>query len=367
LEQRRAYRRRGGHIGYVEQARQVAEAKKDPDCGWLAQAPSHVVQQTLRDLDRACRSNGTWKVRWRSRSRSTPSFRFPDPKQIEVRRLSRRWGEVRLPKLGWVRFRWTRPLGGTIRTATVRKDGGRWYISFCVDDGVAPVGPNGKPPVGVDRGVAVAVATSDGWLRDREFITAGESRRLKRLQQRLARQQDKRSNRRKATKAKIAALNARIRARRADFIAWTATRLTRDHGLVVVEGLKVRAMTASARGTVDAPGANVRQKAGLNRAILAKGWAGLVTTLEHVARYHGTEIVKVDPAYTSQTCNACRHIAPESRESQAVFRCVACGHEDHADVNAARNILAAGLAVTGRGDLANGRSAKRQPPERHAA
>jgi putative transposase len=126
-------------------------------------------------------------------------------------------------------------------------------------------------------------------------------------------------------------------------------------------------MTASARGTVDAPGRNVRQKAGLNRAILAKGWGGFLLRLEHVAGYHGTEIVKVDPAYTSQTCHACKHIAPESRESQAVFRCVACGHEDHADVNAAKNILAAGLAVTGRGDLAVGQSAKRQPPMRHAA
>jgi putative transposase len=368
LEQRREYRRRGAHIGYVEQARQMAQAKKDPACGWLAEAPSHVLQQTLRDLDRACRAHGTWKVRWRSKSRSVPSFRFPDAKQIQVRRVCRRWGEVRLPKLGWVRFRWTRPVGGEIRNATVRRDGGRWYISFCVEDGVQKAAPSGKPPVGVDRGVTVAVATSDGWLRDREFVTPGEAKRLKRLQQRLARQKDKWSNRRKDTKAKIAVVNARIWARRADFIAWTANRLVRDHGLIAVEDLRVSAMTVSARGTVHAPGTNVRQKAGLNRAILAKGWAGLVTTLEHVARYHGAQIVKVDPAYTSLTCHACRHIARESRESQAVFRCVACGQEDNADVNAARNILAAGLVVTGgRGDLANGRSAKRQLPVRHAA
>jgi putative transposase len=162
-------------------------------------------------------------------------------------------------------------------------------------------------------------------------------------------------------------LNARVRARRADFIAWTAGRLVRDHGLVVVEDLRVSAMTRSAKGTAEAPGRRVRQKAGLNRAILAKGWAGLVTTPEHVARYHGAQIVTVDPAYTSLTCHACTHIAGESRESQAVFRCVACGHEGDADVNAARNILAAGLAATGRGDLAIGRSVKRQPPVRHAA
>ncbi|MEW2386198.1 zinc ribbon domain-containing protein [Micromonospora sp. NPDC047707] len=75
-------------------------------------------------------------------------------------------------------------------------------------------------------------------------------------------------------------------------------------------------------------------------------------------------MVKVNPAYTSQTCNACTHVARQSRESQVVFRCVACGHQDNADVNAAKNILAAGLAVIGRGDLAAGRSTKRQPPQR---
>ncbi|MFG3701311.1 RNA-guided endonuclease InsQ/TnpB family protein [Micromonospora sp. NPDC047620] len=187
LEQRREYRRRGGFIGYVEQARQLADAKKDPHCAWLADAPSHTLQQTLRDLDRACKTHGTWKVRWRSKSRTAPSFRFPDPHQIAVHRLSRRWGEVRLPKVGAVRFRWTRPVGGAIRSATVSRCGGRWLISFCVEDGVSEAVPNGKPPVGVDRGVAVAVATSDGELCDQEFVTPGEAVRLKRLQQQLSR------------------------------------------------------------------------------------------------------------------------------------------------------------------------------------
>nr|WP_274534528.1 transposase [Micromonospora sp. CB01531] len=372
LEQRRMYRRRGGFVGYNEQARQVAEAKKDPDCAWLADAPSHTLQQTLRDLDHACKAHGTWKVRWRSKARTAPSFRFPDRSQIAVRRVSRRWGEVRLPKFGLVRFRWSRPLGGVLRNATVSRDGGRWYISFCVEDGVTKAAPNGRPPVGVDRGVAVALATSDGGLDDQEFVTPGEAARLKRLQQRLSRSlrvhdRNRGSKRRDATRAQLGRLNARIRARRRDFAAQTAVRLVREHGLVAVEGLRIKNMTASAKGTVEQPGRNVRQKAGLNRAILSKGWGGFLLKLEHAARYHGAKIEKVNPAYTSQTCNACKHVAPESRKSQAVFRCVACGHQDHADVNTAKNILAAGLAVTGRGDLADGRSAKRQPPELIAA
>ncbi|MFF5211512.1 RNA-guided endonuclease InsQ/TnpB family protein [Streptosporangium sp. NPDC000396] len=364
LEQRRAYRQCGTCIGYVEQARQMADAKKD--FPWLAEAPSHTLQQTLRDLERACTTHGTFKVRWRSKRKTRPSFRFPDPKHIAMERVSRRWGRVRLPKLGWVRFRWTRPLGGQMRNATVLKDGGRWYVSFCVEDGLADSVPNGKPPVGVDRGVAVAVATSDGWMRDREFVTPGEAARLKRLQHKLARQR-KGSNRRAATRARIGGLNARIRNRRTDFLAWTANRLTLNHGLVVVEDLQVRNMTTSAKGTVDVPGTNVRAKAGLNRAILAKGWGGLMFSLEHKARYNGSRIVRVPAGYTSQRCSACGLVDAKSRESQAVFACTSCAYACNADVNAAKNILAAGLAVTGRGDLAAGRSAKRQPPETEVA
>jgi len=221
-----------------------------------------------------------------------------------VRRLNRRWGQVRLPKFGPVRFRWTRPIGGTIRNATVSRDGGRWYISFCVEDGVAEVAANGKPPIGLDRGVVVAVATSDGEMFDRQFATPGETARHKRLQQRLSRSlrthgRNRRSKRRDAVRVELGRLNARIRARRVDFAARSAVSLVRDHGLVAVEDLRVKNMTASARGTVEQPGRNVAQKAGLNRAILGKGWAGFLLALEHAARYHGATVVKVNPAYTS--------------------------------------------------------------------
>lgn len=364
LEQRREYRRRGAYISYAEQARQMAEAKKDEP--WLAEAPSHCLQEALADLDRACRQRGTFKVRWRSARKWVPSFRFPDRQQIRVRRLNRRWGAVRLPKFGEVRFRWTRVIGGQIRNATVRCDDGRWYVSFCAKDDLVASEPNGKPPVGVDRGVAVAVATSDGWLRDRTFVTSGEAKRLRRLQQQLSRCR-KGSNRRKACRAKITALNARIRVRRADFCAWTADRLTRDHGLVVIEDLRIGNMTHSAKGTLAEPGRNVRAKAGLNRGILTKGWYAFGVTLEHKARYNGSEIVKVPAAYTSQRCSACGHVDANSRESQARFVCTACGYAENADVNAAKNILAAGLAVTGRGDLGVARSVKRQPPVEAAA
>ena len=358
LEQRQIYRRKGKFISYFEQSAQLTEARAEFD--WLRAIPVDPVRQALRDLDRACREHGTWKVHWRSKARWNPSFRCPDGRSIRVERLNKRWGRVTLPKMGWVKFRWTRAIGGQIHNATVSRDGGRWYVGFCVEDGLAEAAPNGRPPIGVDRGVKVAIATSDGDLRDRAFITLGEAKRLKRLQQQLART-ERTSSRRKAVRAKISTLNRRVRDRRADFCAYNANRLTRDHGLVVLEDLKTTNMTRSAKGTAEAPGRNVKQKAGLNRSILDKGWHDFERRCEYKARVNGSRVIKVNPAYTSQTCNACGHRAPENRESQAVFRCVACKHQAHADVNAAKNILAAGLAVTGRGDLCESTSMNRQP------
>lgn len=367
LEQRREWLRRKRFIGYVEQARQMTEAKRENP--WFAEAPHVCLQQALRDLDKACRVHGTFKLRWRSKNRTAPSFRFADPKLLPVRRINRRWGAIRLTNFGWVKFRWSRPLGGTVRYATVKRDGNHWYISICVEDGVAEVAASSALAVGVDRGVKVAFATSDGQLLDRAFVTPAELRRARRLRQQLSRQK-RRSGRRAAVRGKLTALNRRIRHRRRDFVDQTATRLVRSYGLVAVEHLAVANLAKSARGTVDRPGCQVKQKAGLNRSIMSKGWGGFVCRLQELARYHGTTVVKVPSAYTSQTCYACKHIAPESRESQAVFRCVACGHQDNADVNAAKNIRergielasAAGLAVAGRGDLGVAWSAKRQPP-----
>lgn len=175
LEQRRAYRRRGVFIDYAEQCRQLAEAKTDPDCAWLAEAPAQVIQQTLKDLDRACREHGTWKVRWKSKARWRPSFRFPTAQQIPIERISRRWGRVFLPKFGWVKFHMSRTLGGRVKSATVTRDGRHWFISFLIDDGLSQVSEHARPDrhAGVDRGVITAAVTSDGEFFDRRH--AGEN------------------------------------------------------------------------------------------------------------------------------------------------------------------------------------------------
>lgn len=360
LEQRREYRRRGAWINYNDQAAQLSDAKADH--GWLKQAPSHVLQQALMDLDRACREHGTFRVQWRSGRRWSPSFRFPAGKQITIERLGRKCGRAKLPKLGWVRFRWSRPLGGIVRSATVSRGGNHWYVSFLVEDGATTPERHVAPDsgVGVDRGVATAVATSDGDLLDREFRTAGEARRYRRFQQKLARQRQGSANREK-TLAAMRLAKRRESQRRDDFCRQAANQLASNNALVAIEDLRTRNMTSSAKGTVEEPGKRVAQKSGLNRSILDKGWHKLQLAFENVARYTGAQIVKVPPAYTSQTCAACHSVDPKSRESQAVFRCTQCGHTEHADVNAAKNILAAGRAVAACGDLGVARSVKQEP------
>ncbi len=365
LEQRRAYRRRGAWMNYQPQAKELAEAKNDHP--WLKDVPGHCLQQTLMDLDRACREHGTWKVRWRSGRRWAPSFRFPEGNKMAVDKLNRGHARIKLPKLGWVRFRASRSLDSEmIRSATLTREGGHWFLSVLVDDGRQTPTTHTAPgsAVGVDRGVAAAIATSSGELIDQQFLTAGERRRVVALQRRLSRCAKRSANRNKV-RAELAAVRARESARRRDFCAQSAHQLATANAVVVLEDLKTKQMTKSAKGTLEQPGRNVKAKSGLNRAILGKGWHQFASALASAARYSGTTVVTVPAAYTSQRCSACGQVDPKSRESQAVFRCSHCTHLEHADVNAAKNILAAGLAVTACQDqprpAGRARSPKQEP------
>src|SRR5664279_502831 len=388
LDQRRQYRKRRAWINYPEQCRELAHAKTDPDLSWLAEAPGHCLQQTLKDLDTACRTHGTWKVKFRSKTRWSPSFRFPEGKHLRAQRLSKRWGQVNLPKFGQVRFRWTRELGGTIRSATLTRDGvhGDWHVSILVEDGVmeATADPT-LPEVGIDRGVTVALALSDGRMLDQDFTSPREQEAIGRLQQRAARQHGPRipgtrgrkgrrapSKRWLRTQATIAKKLAKQRRRRDDFTTKAASALVRDHGRIVVENLRVTSMTqpAAPKPDPDQPGVflpnRAAAKSGLNRAILSKGWGKFLLALHHQARYTGTQILVVPAAFTSQRCHQCQHVSAGNRENQAGFRCTRCAWRGNADTNAALNIMAAGLAVTGRGSPDLSGSVNHQAPRARA-
>lgn len=216
--------------------------------------------------------------------------------------------------------------------------------------------PSTLPAVGLDLGVACFATLSDGTVIRPLAAFERLRRRVARSQRELARKKPGSRNRAKQRR-RLAKLRRRERRARHDFLHKSSTRVARHYGTVVMEALPVRVMTASASGTADAPGRQVRVKAGLNRAILDQDWYQFKRLLGYKLAECGGTLVLVDPSFTSQRCAACGHVEAENRESQAVFRCLACGHHDHADHNAAVNILvAAGHAVPACGGI------RRKPP-----
>lgn len=321
--------------------RQLTEARGQHD--WLRAGSQTVQQQALLDqavkaFFKGARRRPTWRKAGRHEG-----FRIVGRQAGRVQRLSRRWAKVLVPKVGWIRFRLSRALPAARSYRITRDAAVRWHIAFAARPEPIPTPGNGRV-VGVDRGVAVSAALSTGQLLVCPELRTAERKRLRRLQRRLARACPG-SNRRARTKTAIAELKARETDRRKDWVEHLSTDLARRFDVIRVEDLDVRSMIRSARGTAVVPGKNVRQKAGLNRAILANGWGRLVVRLEQKAV---GRVEKVAAAYTSQTCSRCGTRDRKSRENQAIFRCRACSHTANADVNAAVNI-AAGRAVTARG------------------
>lgn len=221
--------------------------------------------------------------------------------------------------------------------------------------------------VGIDRGCAHTLALSDGTMLDMPQPSERENREYLRLQRKLARQDRTnekrggktakfRSNRRKLTLQRMQAIRQRVNNRKTDWVNKTTTRLVEDYDLIALEALKTQRMSRRPKAKPDPehPGHYLRNnatvKAGLNRSILDNRWADIQTKLDYKTRLAGTQLILVNPAYTSQTCNQCGHVAKENRENQADFHCVACNHRDNADTNAAKNILDRAIRETGMDD-----------------
>jgi putative transposase len=342
--------------GYPEQCRQLTEARAEHE--WLRQGSVIVQQQALRDFAYAMANffaHTHHRPTWRKRGRNE-GFRIVAIKPGHVRRLSRKVGAAWIPKAGWVRFRWSRAVPDGVKSYRVTLDpSGRWHIAFAASP--APIPPPATDSVvGVDRGVAVSAALSTGELLAVPRLSLARQRRLCLLKRKLARAKPS-SNRRARVRHGIARLSAREADARKNWAEVTSTDLARRFDVIRVENLDIRSMTRAPKGSFAEPRHNVRQKAGLNRGILTSAWGQLVRRLEDKAP---GRVEKVNPAFTSQRCSACGHIAAGSRESQALFRCVACGYACNADVNAARNI-AAGHAVTARGGDGVARPVNREP------
>ena len=350
---------RKGAPGYLEQCRQLTAARAGHP--WLAAGCQTVQQQALRDFTRAMAAffdpaNPAGRPSWRKAGRDEGFRIVGRGRQWDVRRVSRKAGQVWVPKAGWVRFRWSRAVPAGAKSYRVTMDRvGRWHVAFAVIPAPVPAPGNGQV-VGIDRGVAVSATLSTGELLHCPGLAGRERRRLRRLQRTLARAK-RGSNRRGRVKHAIARLKARETDRRKDWAEKASTGIARRFDVIRVEDLQITNMTRFAKGTRENPGRHVRQKAGLNRGILGSGWGLLVRRLGDKAP---GRVEKVKPHYSSQRCSACGYVDANSRESQPRFVCTACGFAGDADVNAAINI-AAGHAVTARGGDGAARPVNREP------
>lgn len=335
--------------------------KRSEEYGFLKEAHSQIEQQVLKDLDRAL-WDGLKKAKGMPRFRKKgkhDSFRYPQGFKIEGNR-------VYLPKIGWVGFRKSRDILGTLKNLTVSRRGRHWFASIQTEREVPEPVPAVSAAAGIDLGVTRFATLSDGTVYAPLNSFRQLEKKLARGQRRLSRKQKYSSNWRKQ-KEKITRLHVRIADARQDYLHKVSTEISKNHAIIVMEDLRVRNMSASAKGTVENPGHNVRQKAGLNKAILDQGWHAFRRMLGYKLAWSGGVLEVVPPHHTSQTCPECGHVSQDNRRSQAAFRCESCEYENHADLVGAINILRrAGHARIACGDtgLTGGQA---QEPSRLAA
>ncbi|MFF8841487.1 RNA-guided endonuclease InsQ/TnpB family protein [Streptomyces sp. NPDC015127] len=361
----------------------IRQARKEID--WLGLLPAQAAQAILKTYFQA------WKNCWdgraeapnfKARFRTVMSVDIPQGRDLNVTRVHRRWGMVNIPKIGRVRFRWTKdlPVGrransdNRITGARMVKDALGWHIAFRVQVLEPKPKPHTGPEVGIDVGLTVPLALSDGGTEThRPWLTGKEQVKLVRLERRAAHRKsfrergEKTSRRLHRTYDRIQALRARAKRRCLDWQHQTTTAIAKKYGTVVVEALTVTNMVKSAKGTVMAPGKTVAQKSGLNRAISAEAWGRTIELLTYKTARNGGTLQKVPAPGTSQRCSACGFTTPGSRENQALFVCKNpdCGWSGNADHNASRNVLhlyRMGLALIPAAGRAVVRRARRVKP-----
>lgn len=348
----------------------LRQARKEID--WYGVLPAQAAQAVLKTYLQAwknCWEGRAEEPNFKARIRSVMSVDIPQGRDLQIKRVHRRWGMVNIPRIGRVRFRWTKdlPVGkaankeNRVTGARLVKDALGWHIAFRIHSLQPRPAPHVGPEVGIDVGVNLPLALSDGNHQDHgraprlpdgtadrdKWLNPDEKAKLLRLEQRAAHRKSFRkptergSKRLRCTYDQIKQLRARATRRAVDWQHQTTTGLARRYGTVVVEALTITNMVKSARGTTEEPGKNVAQKSGLNRSISQEAWGRTVTQLAYKTARQGGTLHKVPAPNTSRRCCACGFITPGSREDQATFVCrnPDCGWEGNADHNAARNVL----------------------------
>lgn len=339
---------------YAEMSKRLTLWKQSDEMSFLKASFSHTLQQKLKDLDKAFKDafdkHQPFKriPVFKKKGKCAESIRFPS----DVRVVGDH-NVVVLPKVGGVRFRRSRRTQGEIRSATVSYVSGRWFVSILCKVDHQPTS-KATSAVGIDMGVVNFATITDGHthsvIAPISALRASEHR-LARAQRTLSRKVRFSSNWRKQ-KARITKIHSHIANQRKDFLHKHSTELCKNHAAIVVENLKVRNMSRSAKGTAEEPGKQVAAKSGLNKSILDQGWSMFFNQLEYKLAWQRGTLIKVDPKNTSRCCPACSHTSADNRKTQAKFECVDCGFIENADVVGALNVLARGLRVIACGGVA---------------
>ena len=366
---------KGEFINATNLVNKITGLKNDPDFAYLKTCSNAVsLQQKIRDLASAWARFFDPKVHARHKeNKKKPKkpkfFKLSDGTEIQLRPLMPRFkrksdgcdsirlvqfdkycriegNRVKLPNgIGLVKFRKSQDIIGTIKNITISKKSSRWYLSFGTERELEQnlIHPS-ESAIGIDLGITKLITTSDGkYIKPKNSFKANQVK-LAKLQRQLSKKMLFSQNWKKQNR-KIQKLHHHIANIRHDYLHKITTSISKSHAMIACEDLKVANMSKSASGTMENKGRNVKAKSGLNKSILDQGWGMVVNMLEYKQQWQGGLLIKVNPRYTSQTCFECKHIAKENRQTQAKFECVKCRYITNADINAARNILAAGHAV----------------------
>lgn len=346
-------------LSYAELCKENTGWRHEEGTAFLAEAPTHALQQGLKDLARAFTNFYEKRAKFPrfKRRGEGDGFRYPDPKQFKLDENNSR---LQLPKLGWVRYRKSRAVIGTVKQITIRRESDGWYVCIQTEKEIdAPVA-RFENPAGIDVGVAAFATISDGTKYTSPIDFKKAEKKIAKLQKRLAKKLRGGFNWRKQLK-RLRKVYRKVFNSRKDFQHKLSTAICKNHAVVVVEELNVKGMSASAKGTVESPGTNVKAKSGLNKSILSQGWSEFFRQLEYKLNWTGGILIKIPPRNTSARCSKCGYTCSKNRTSQARFSCIECGYVENADFNAAQNILAAGLAVIACGENPLGISLKQEP------
>ena len=331
-------------LSYNQQQGEITDLR---DVDWIKAVLVQALQMTVRALDNAFQRffTGLGEFPTPRKKFVNDSFTLPDPFYLGFKRLNKNHGAVKVPKVDWVKLVGYQPLGSELRSITISRKAGDWFVSGAWLKEVADPVPAKQPSVGLDQGITVLTAPSDGTKI--EPISAFRTIRAKlaKAQRKLACKTWFGANWKKQ-KAKITRLHRKAANAREDYLHELSTRIDKNHGVIKIERLRVNNMSKSAKGIVETSGVNLKAKSGLNHSILDQGWSMFATMLRYKLAQRGGQLIEVDPRNTSQACAECGAIDRADRPDQATFACVTCGHTNNADVNAARNIhQARALAV----------------------